>query len=56
MIKTCEECGCVFDDGTTESFQLPRECPLCKLREEIPDMLEDLYDRIKEQGIYDPNY
>ena len=45
--RSCEICGCIFSG---------EECPLCKLRDEIPAILEDLEDKIKERGIYSPDY
>ena len=65
MIKTCKSCGCVFDDEIEGHYDLDeeiyieatkRDCPLCKLRDEIPEMLRDLEDQIKERGIYSPDY
>jgi hypothetical protein len=65
MIKSCKICGCVYEDTIPARFdddenkycrETIRDCPLCKLRDEIPEMLDELEDKIKQRGIYSPEY
>jgi hypothetical protein len=65
MIETCKTCGCIFENTIEGRYDFDeeiyyeetiRDCPLCKLRDEIPEMLRDLEDQIKERGIYSPEY
>ncbi len=57
-METICDCGCVFDDGGDEYPHRPafRTCPVCKLRNDIPAMLDVLYERTKERGTWDKYY
>jgi len=46
-IKSCESCGCIF---------IKEECPICKLQNELPSIIDDLKDQMNERGIYSPDY
>jgi len=65
MIKSCKICGCVFENEIEDHCDIDemkyyeptmRDCPLCKLGDDIPEMLRDLEDNIRGRGMYDPDY
>lgn len=65
MIITCKTCGCVYEDTIESHYELDeekyyeaerRDCPLCKLRDELPSILDDLEDKVNKRGIYSPEW